>query len=234
MDIINVFIFFLICLFIFLIMNNQIVREGMSQTTVKKTTKMTGSSSTEPSPNPQPYAVGPDPPSHPPPFKETQNQNPKAKAAAAARKKAKEDGLSEEEQDAAAANATKNVDSGPGEAPSYCGCVNSNTQTLYNQNLDLLSELKKKISKFTEDVKKSNSQVQANSSDISKSKKDDFKMCCTGGGDKRDEDGDIQMGLCRRVNKYKCPAPPKDDEEEEEEDENLPSSKPTPEQVKNG
>ena len=226
MNIINVFIFFLICLFIFLIMNNQIVKEGMSSSTA-------GSSSSAPPPISQPYAIGPDPPSHPSPFKETQNQNPKAKEEAAARKKAKEDGLSKEEQDTAGANATNDVGSGSGGEPSYCGCVNSNTQTLYNQNVDLLSELKKKISKFTEDIKKSNSQVKVNISDISKSKNDDYKMCCTGGGDKRDDDGDIQMGLCRRVNKYKCPAPPKDDEEEEE-DENVPSSKPTSEQEKRG
>ena len=121
---------------------------------------------------------------------------------------------------------------GPGVAPSYCGCVNSDTRILYNQNLDLLSEMKKKITQFTENVKKSSLQVKDNKSNILQSKKDDFTMCCTAGGDKRN-DGEITVGLCRQMNKYKCPAPPKEDEDEDE-DENLPSSKPTLDQIKRG
>ena len=63
-------------------------------------------------------------------------------------------------------------------------------------------------------------------------KKDDYTMCCEAGADKRDDDDEITSGYCRIINKYNCPAPPKANDDEE--DSNLPSSKPTAEQIKRG
>jgi len=161
-----------------------------------------------PSGDPQPYPEGADPPPSPPTFKQTQSTKPPPKG----------DGL--------------------GGAPPYCGCIDSKTHSLYNKNTSLLSELKKNISNLVDTVKKSRTPVKSNVLNIAQSKNDDFKMCCTSGPAKREDDGEGDVirpsGFCYMMNKYKCPDPPKKGEESDDEDENLPSSHPTPEQIKNG
>lgn len=122
---------------------------------------------------------------------------------------------------------------------SYCGCINMQTRTLYNENTNLLDEIKKQIDKLTTSANKIHPQVKQNQKNIAATKKDDYTMCCEAGPDKReptaynkDSINGVYGGHCRFLNKYDCPIPPK--EEEEEEPENEISSRPTAEQIKNG
>ena len=120
------------------------------------------------------YPLGDNPPPNPPEYEETQPQIPPAKG-----------------------------NELHGE-PSYCGCIDSESHSLYNKNSDFLLELKKKIEKLASAITKTKSQVKSNISNIAKSKKDDLKICCEAAPKKR-IGKNIIAGACWDNNKYDCP-----------------------------
>ena len=80
--------------------------------------------------------------------------------------------------------------------PSYCGCLNSKSRTLYNKHTDILSDIKKEILKLVGDVEKIKPRVQKISSTVSKTRDTDLKLCCEGVNN--------PSATCWKKNEYKC------------------------------